>query len=111
MTFGGTMDYHFVASDTSSKLQVTCKRTDTGAAIDVSAAGTTVTLYWSVNEGAKQSAEMTKTNGGSDGIVDYTWQTGELVSGQLKCEVEIDDGGNKLTSLEAPRFTVRERIP
>jgi hypothetical protein len=104
------MDYHFVAGDTSSTLQVTCKRTDTGAAIDVSAAGTVITLYWSVNEGTVQNAVMTKTNGGSDGIVDYTWQAGELAAGQLKCEVEIDDGGEKLTSLEAPRFTIRERL-
>lgn len=108
MTFGGTMDFHFVEGDTNSKLQVTCKRTDTGAAIDVSAA--TVKLYWSMNEGTRQSATMTKEDA-PNGVVSYTFTTGQLEGGQLKCEVEITSGGLPLTSLEAMYFSVRRRIP
>jgi hypothetical protein len=108
MTFGGTMDFHFVAGDTNSKLQVTCKRTDTGAVIDVTTA--TVTLRWSVNEGTTTEDTMTKEDA-VNGIVSYTWGTDELEAGILKCEVEIDSGGNVVTSLEAMRFSVRDRLP
>jgi hypothetical protein len=108
MTFGGTMDYHFVQGDQNSKLQVTCVRDDTGAAIDVSSA--TVNLYWSMNEGTTQTSEMDDEDA-ANGVVSYTWGDGELGAGQLKCEVEILSGGLPLTSIEAMRFTVRERLP
>lgn len=108
MTFGGTMDYHFVQGDQNSKLQVTCVRDDTGLPIDVSSS--TNTLYWSMNEGTTQSVEMADEDA-ANGVISHTWGEDELGAGQLKCEVEIVSGGLPLTSIEAMRFTVRERLP
>lgn len=108
MTYGGTMDYHFVAGDENSTLRVTCKRSDTGVAIDVSTS--TNKLFWSINDGTVIEDAMSLTGDGTDGIVEYTWGTDELAAGILKCEVEITSGGLPLTQLEMMRFTVRERL-
>lgn len=108
MTYGGTMDYHFVEGDQNSTLRVTCKRSDTGAVIDVSTS--TNKLHWSINEGTKTISNMSFYTDGSDGILDYTWGLNELAAGILKCEVEITSGGLPLTQLEVMRFTVRERL-
>jgi hypothetical protein len=107
MTFGGSMDYDFVAGDRNSKLQCTCVREADDTAIDVTTA--TVNLRWSMNEGTVTSSSMTKEDA-ANGVVSYTFGDGELVAGRLKAEVEILSGGLPLTSLEAMRFSVRERV-
>lgn len=95
----------FVSGDTGSKLEVTCKRDDTGAVIDLT--GSTVKLKWDDAAGALQTKAMTITDA-ANGIAEYQFLANELFAQQMKFEVEITDSGGKvLHSLELIRENVR----
>ena len=95
----------FVSGDTGSKLEVTCKDDDTGVVIDLT--GSTVKLKWLDAAGALQTKTMTITDA-VNGVVDYQFLATELISTQMKFEVEITDSGGKvLHSIELIREDVR----
>jgi hypothetical protein len=104
---GGSMDYSFVAGDTDSVLTVTCKRADTGAVINLSAA--TVALSWRVDGGTLVTKSMTITDA-PNGVCTYTFAVDELVAGIMQAEVEVTAAGKKVTSVEPFSFTVRPRL-
>jgi hypothetical protein len=108
MALGGSMDFSFVAGDTNSVLTVTCKRSDTGAAINL--AGMTVSIRWSVDGGTPVTKSMTITDA-ANGVCTYTFGTGDLVAGIMRAEVIITSSGKVVTSLEPFSFTVRPVLP
>ena len=107
MALGGTLDYNLVAGDTNTALIVTCKRADTGAAIDLT--GATVTLKWRIDGGTLATKTMTITDA-ANGIASYTFGTSELAAGLMVAEVEVAVSGKTSSSVEAMRFTVRPKV-
>ncbi|MDQ6989208.1 MAG: BppU family phage baseplate upper protein [Mariprofundaceae bacterium] len=100
--------YDFVASDTGSKLVVTCKNADTNAVISLS--GATVTLRYSINGQAVQAKTMSITDA-AGGVAEYQFAAGDLVDGELHAEVEITDAsGFVITQLIPFRLTVRAKL-
>ena len=96
----------FVSGDTGSKLEVTCKRDDTGVVIDLT--GSTVKLKWDDAVGALQTKTMIITDA-VNGIADYQFLAAELIAPQMKFEIEITDSGGKiLHNIELIRENVRE---
>jgi hypothetical protein len=105
---GGTMDYDFVSGDTNSVLTVTCKRSDTAAALDLT--GATATLKYRIDGGTLVTKTMTVALPETGGICTYTFGTAELTGGIMVAEVEVTAAGKVLSSLEAMRFTVRPKV-
>lgn len=85
--------YQFVAGDTGSKLEVTCKNDADNSAINLT--GATVKLKWKDSGGALQTKTMTIT-GAATGVAEYQFLTGELFAGTTDFEVEITDAGGKI---------------
>lgn len=97
----------FVANDTGSKLQITCKDNDTGAVINLT--GATVTLRWMDKTGATQNRVMTVTSA-VNGVTEYLFAVGELIYPQMTFEVRItDSGGKEITNLAPIEISVRAR--
>lgn len=107
MALGGTLDYSLVAGDTNTALTVTCKRADTGAAINL--AGATVSLKWRVDGGTLVTKTMTVTDE-ANGVASYTFGAGELTAGLMVAEVEVTLAGKVTSSVEPMRFTVRAKL-
>ena len=98
----------FVSGDTGSKLEVTCINNDTGLLIDLT--GSTVALKWLDAADTLQTKTMTVTDD-VGGVAEYAFLANELISKQMKFEVEITDGGgNVLHNLELIRESVREAL-
>lgn len=76
----------FVAGNTSSKLVVVLK--DKGTAYPINLTGATVHLKFSINGGAASNRTMTIQTA-LDGLVNYTFGTGELIAGDLVGQVFI----------------------
>lgn len=88
----------FVAGDTGSELQVTCKDNDTGLAIDLS--GATVELLWDDSAGTLVTRTMTAVDA-PNGIMKYKFVASELFDPHMHFRVRITDaGGSILTSLK-----------
>lgn len=97
--------YQFVAGDTGSKLEVTCKNDADNTAINLT--GATVKLKWKDAGGALQTKTMTIT-GAVAGVAEYQFLTGELFAGTVDYEVEITDADGKIIrSLDLLREKVR----
>lgn len=95
----------FVANDTGSKLKVTCKDNDTGAAINLT--GATVLLRWMDKTGATQSKTMTVTDA-ANGVAEYQFAAGEIAYPKMSFDVRITDTGGKIITNLAPiEVTVR----
>ena len=107
MPLGAPLDYSFVAGDTASVLTVTCKRSDTGAVIDLT--GVTVSLKWRIDGGTLVTKTMTVT-APATGVATYEFDTADLVAGIMLAEVEVTTGSGITTSLEAFRFTIRAKV-
>lgn len=84
----------FIAGDTGSVLQVTCKDTD-DVAINVT--GATVRLKYRIDGAALQTKTMTLVTAAS-GIVKYQFLADELTKGVMESEVEITDSSSKVTT-------------
>lgn len=108
MPLGAPLDYSFVAGDTASVLTVTCKRSDTGAVIDLT--GASVALKYRIDGGTLQSRTMTIDADPSTGVVTYEFDSGDLTEGQMVAEVEVTTLAGITTSLEPFRFTIRGRV-
>lgn len=97
----------FVAGDTGSKLELTCKDNDAGTVIDLT--GSTVVLKWK-DAGSLIDKVMTITDAVA-GIVEYQFLADELIAPKMRFEVQITDGtGKVLHSLELLRETVRAAL-
>lgn len=105
--FGGTADYQLVEKDTLTTLQVTCKRADTGAVIDLT--GITPTLKYKIGGGTLVSRTMTVTTA-TMGLCTYQFVTNELTPGIMVAEVELLSGGKVVSSLEVARLTIRAKL-
>lgn len=103
------MAYELVASDTGSKLVVTCKDNDTKAVIDLT--GATVKLKYSISGGALQTKTMTVQTPATNGKAEYQFLAGELSAGAMQAEVEITDATGKIiTSLDLLTIPIRARL-
>ena len=87
------MAYEFVAGDTGSILEVTCKNDDDNTAINLT--GCTVALQWKGIDGVLVSKTMTVTNA-AGGVAQYQFATAELFSGAMEFEVKITDVNSKV---------------
>jgi hypothetical protein len=97
----------FVENDTGSRLYATLIDNVTEEAIDLS--GATVRLIYKIGGGAEQTRTMTITASAA-GKAEYLFLTGELASGAMKGDIEIEDSfGNRVTSLESFYFGVRAK--
>lgn len=85
--------YQFVAGDTGSKLEVTCKNDADNTAINLT--GATVKLKWKDAGGTLQTKTMTITSAAT-GVAEYQFLAGELFAGLMNFEVEITDSGGKI---------------
>lgn len=78
----------FVANDSGSALQVTCKDKTTGVVIDLT--GKTVQLRWEDADGVLVTREMVIVNG-PGGIASYKFALNELYGPTMRFEVQITD--------------------
>jgi hypothetical protein len=101
------MSATFVEGDTGSKLRVTCIDNDTRLAIPL--AGKTVRLRW--DSGSRMVERTMSVVDAPNGMAEYQFAAGELVSGLMQFEVEIQDGsGNVISSLSLLREQVRRQL-
>jgi len=101
------MKSDFVETDTGAFLQVACRDAATGAAMNL--ASSTAVLRYSLNGAAAIERAMIVVDAAA-GLAQYQFTAGELVAGNLRCEVTVTSGAGTLTS-EAPMlFSVRARI-
>lgn len=100
------MGYEFVAGDTGSTLQVTCKDNATGAVINLT--GKTATLRWKNAGGALQSAAMTIASPAT-GIATYTFTSADLTAGLTQMEVRITDTATSNYVTQIDLFTAPVR--
>lgn len=99
--------YDFVTGDTGSKLEVTCKDSDTGVAVSLT--GATVRLKW-VSDGDVEARIMTVTSA-SGGVAEYQFAAGELEAPAMRFDVEITDAsGYVRTAVDIVRIAVRPEV-
>ena len=102
------MTASFVAGDTGSILQTTCKNED-GSIIDLT--GATVRVKWKAVDGVLQSRTMTVVGAPAGGVVNYQFAAGELYAARMRFEIEItDSGGRVLRSLQLLEEEVRRPL-
>lgn len=105
----------FVEGDTKPDVYFTMKDS-TGAAIDVSDAGASVTFRYrqiNVQNGVPASGEiaLSKPNGGADGVVMLVWGDDDLLyPGDYNAEIAIDWGTDLQTIPDIVDYNVRPRI-
>ena len=103
-----------VQNDTGPSIQVTLFDEETGLPIDVSNAGDVIKMYFQKYGDVDPKATLTgtKPNGGSDGLVQFDWASGDLdESGEFEGEIEITFASGKTqTMYEKLSFLVREEI-
>lgn len=98
-----------IAGDTGSKIIITCKDRDTGAAIDLT--GATVKLRYSISGGTTVEKTATVVSPPTLGQVSYQFLANDLVSGTMYTEVKITDiSGFVITSLEPITISVGARL-
>lgn len=85
--------YQFVAGDTGSKLEVTCKNDSDSTAINLT--GSALELKWKGSNGVLVSKTMTITSAIA-GIAEYQFLATELFAGAMNFEVEITDASGKI---------------
>ena len=98
----------FVAGDTASKLEVTCKDNDSGDIIDLT--GATVVLKWKTADDSLVTKTMAITNA-VGGIAEYQFVSADLFAPEMRFEIRITDGSGKiLHSLALLREAVRDAL-
>lgn len=98
----------FVEADTQPTLELTFR--DRVTKVLQNLTGTTVTLRWKIESGAKVERAMTITDA-VNGVAEYQFATGELTPGTFQYEATITDGtGRTLTTLMIQLLEVRARI-
>lgn len=104
---------NLVQNDTAPDLTMMLYDSIANAPVDVSAAGTTVRMYFrKEGSGSVSTLIASKPNGGVDGVVSFPWGAGTLAnSGAHEGEVEITFNTGKIQTLpDKLRFFVREQI-
>lgn len=100
------MSYDFVAGDTGSILNVTCKDKATKAVMDLT--NCTVSLQWLNAAGTRTTVAMTIVSAVA-GTVKYQFTTGQLFAPGMIFEVKITDALSKVvTSLDTISVSVRK---
>ena len=100
--------YQFVAGDTGSKLEITCKNDSDGTVIDLT--GSVLKLKWKGADGVLVSKTMTVTSAIA-GIAEYQFLATELFAGTIQFEVEITDASGKvIRSLDLIAEKVRRAL-
>lgn len=100
------MSFDFVAGDTGSVLNVTCKDKVTAAVINLT--GSTVNLQWLNAAGSRTTVAMTIVSAVA-GTVKYQFTTGQLFAPAMVLEVKITDALSKVvTSLDTISVAVRK---
>lgn len=85
----------------------------TGAVTDVSAGTTTVTAHIRAagSTAIKESIQLTKPNGGADGVVNLAWTATALdTAGDYEAELEIDYNGSKQTLFDVIPIIIRPQF-
>lgn len=100
--------YQFVAGDTGSILEITCKNDADNTVIDLT--GCTLALQWKGANGVLVSANMTVTDA-INGKARYQFLTTELFAGTMQFEVKITDVNSKvIRSLDLLSEKVRRAL-
>jgi hypothetical protein len=93
---------------------LTLTNSQTGNAIDLSAATTTVVVKIRAATGTTVLSTLacTKTNGGGDGVVAFNFPTPTLTvpAGQYQGEIEMSFNGQIMTVFDLLQFTVRAQF-
>lgn len=103
-----------VSGDQRPYVTLTLTDSNSGTAIDVSDATTTVRVYFRAagTTTVLSTLTCTKPNGGSDGVVRFYFvgTTLNVPAGRYEGEVEIDFNGEKQTLYDVLKFAVRSQF-
>lgn len=103
-----------VQGDNLPIVTLTLTDAQTGNAIDLSASTTTVVVKLRSATGTSilSTLACTKTNGGADGVVSFSFPstTLSIPAGQYQGEIEMSFNGQILTVFDLLQFTVRAQF-